>query len=89
MAMGATRGQVLRRILWDAVRLAVPGLVVGAVLAGAVAALMRAELLGLSPVDPVSFSAAVGVLLVLVLLASFVPARRASAIDPMSALRSE
>jgi len=68
MAMGATRGQVLRGVLWDAIRLAVPGLAVGALLAVAVAAAMRSELLGLSPVDPVSFSAAVGVLLMLVLL---------------------
>ncbi len=88
MAMGATRGQVLRRVLWDAIRLAVPGLAAGGLLAVAVATAMRSQLLGLSPVDPVSFSAAVGVLLMLVLLASFIPARRASAVDPLDALRS-
>jgi len=89
MAMGATRGQVLRRVLWDAVRLAIPGLVVGAILAGAVAAAMQSELLGLNPVDPVSFMAAAGVLLALVLVASLVPARRAAGVDPMVALRAE
>jgi predicted permease len=88
MAMGATRGQVLRGVLWDAIRLAVPGLAAGGLLAVAVATAMRSELLGLSPVDPVSFSAAVVALLMLVLLASFIPARRASAVDPLDALRS-
>jgi ABC-type antimicrobial peptide transport system permease subunit len=89
MAMGATREQVLRVVRKDAVRLAVPGLVVGALLAVGAAVTMQSMLFGLSPVDPVSFFSAVGVLLLVVLLASLVPARRASGIDPMDALRSE
>jgi predicted permease len=89
MAMGASRRRVLRGVLRDAVRLAVPGLMVGALLAGGVAAVSRSQLFGLSPLDPVSFGAAVGVLFLVVLLASLVPARRASGIHPMGALRQE
>jgi len=89
MAMGATRRRVLGTVLGDAFRLAAPGLVVGALAAGASASAMRSMLLGVSPVDPASFLGAGGVLLVVVLLASFVPARRASGIDPMEALRTE
>ncbi len=89
MAMGATRERVLRSVLGDAVRLAVPGLVVGGLLAVGTGAAMRSFLFGLSPVDPVSLGAAAGVLFLVVLVASLVPARRAARIDPMEALRSE
>ena len=50
---------------------------------------VRAEFLGLSPVDPVSFVSMVGLLFLVVLLACVAPARRASGIDPMRALRME
>jgi putative ABC transport system permease protein len=86
MAMGSTRDAVLREVFGDAVKLAVPGLAVGALLAVGGAALLRAELLGLGPADPISFLAATAVLLVVIVAASLVPARRASAIDPMTAL---
>jgi predicted permease len=89
MAIGATRAQVLGAVLRDAVRLAVPGLAVGALLAVGMAAAAGNILLGVSPADPVSLGSAAGLLLLVVLLASLVPARRASGIDPMVALRSE
>jgi len=89
MALGASRPQVLGTVLRDAVRLAVPGLVAGVLLAGLMGLGMRSTLLGVSPMDPISFGAAAGLLFMVVLLASLVPARRASAIDPMAALRSE
>jgi predicted permease len=89
MAIGATRAQVLGAVLRDAVRLTAPGLAVGAVLAVATAAAARSMLLGVSPVDPISLGSAAGVLLLVVTLASLVPAQRASGIDPMVALRSE
>jgi ABC-type lipoprotein release transport system permease subunit len=62
---------------------------VGALLAAALAAGMRSMLLGVAPLDAVSFCAAAGLLILIVLLASLVPARRASAVQPMEALRSE
>jgi len=89
MAIGATQGQVLWSVLRDGVRLAAPGLVVGALLAAALAAGMRSMLLGVAPLDVVAFFTAAGLLLLVVLLASLVPARRASAVQPMEALRSE
>jgi predicted permease len=89
MAIGATREQVLGAVMRDAVRLAVPGLAVGGLLAVGTAAAMRSMLLGVSPVDPISIGSAAGVLFLMVLLASLVPARRASRVDPMIALRSQ
>ena len=87
--MGATRGEILRRVLIDAVRLSAPGMVVGALLAATTAAAMRSMLLGLSPLDPLSFLGAAGILLVVVLVASLPPALRASGIEPVQALRSD
>ena len=89
MAVGATRKTVLQGVLGDTVRLALPGLVVGSLLAAGTAAVLRSELLGLGPMDPVSFLGSAAVLFVVVLLAGLVPARRAAAIHPMDALRKE
>jgi len=89
LAMGATREQVLGGVVRDAARLALPGLATGALLASGVGAAMGSMLLGVSPLDPVAYGLAAGLLLVVVLLASLVPARRASAIDPMVALRCQ
>ena len=89
MAMGATRGEILRKVLGDAVRLSAPGMIVGALLAAGTAAAMRSMLLGTSPLDPVSFLSAGGLLLLVVLLAGLVPALRASGIHPVEALRRE
>jgi predicted permease len=89
MTLGATRERVLKTVLKDAVRLALPGTVVGVLLALGMAAVMRSELFGLNPLDPVSFGLPLLVLLGVVLLASLVPARRASGIQPVDALRWE
>jgi predicted permease len=87
IAMGATRGVVIRSVFGDALRLAGPGLLVGGLLAAGTAAAMRSILLGLSPVDPVSFLSAGALLLLVVITASLAPALRASGIHPMVALR--
>jgi len=89
MALGASRRTVLVGTLWEGFRLASPGLLVGALLAGGCAAGFRAQLFGLSPVDPASFLGAGAALLAIILSASLVPARRASGIDPMEALRGD
>ena len=89
MALGATREGILRTVLGDALRLALPGLVVGGVLAIGAGFAIRSTLLGVSPMDAISFGSVIGILLLVVLLASIVPARRASGTDPMEALRCE
>ena len=89
IALGATRGAVVRGVFTDALRMAGPGLVLGGLIAIGTAAAMRSMLLGLSPVDPVSFVSAGALLLVVVVLSSLGPAIRASGIHPMEALRQE
>jgi predicted permease len=89
MAMGATRGAVLKKVLRDGVRLALPGLALGGLASAGMAVAVRAEFFGLSPIDPVAFVGAGGLLFAVVVLASLAPARRAAALDPMRALRME
>ncbi len=89
IALGATRGGVVRVVFRDALRMAVPGLMVGGLLAAGTAAALRSTLLGLSPLDPVAFLSAATVLLLMVVVASLGPALRASGIHPMEALRRE
>jgi ABC-type antimicrobial peptide transport system permease subunit len=89
MAMGATRGAVVRGVFGDALRMAGPGLVGGGLLAAGTAVALRSMLLGLSPVDPVSFFSVGALLLFVVIIASLAPALRASGIHPMEALRKE
>ncbi len=87
MALGADRGRVLREVVRDALDLALPGLVIGAVAAVILGRLLEAFLLGVSPLDVTAFTAVGCALLGVVLVASFVPARRAARVDPSEALR--
>ncbi|MBW3552618.1 MAG: ABC transporter permease [Gemmatimonadetes bacterium] len=89
LAIGARTAEVLRMVLLGGLRLAAPGLLVGAVAALALGQLLRGMLLGVSPADPVTFVGGAAVLLAAVALASWLPARRAAAVDPMEALRGE
>lgn len=79
----------MREVFKDGLRLAIPGLVVGGLLAVGSAVVTRSMLLRLSPLDPVSLGLPAAVLLLVVLAASLIPARRASRVDPMYALRYE
>jgi ABC-type antimicrobial peptide transport system permease subunit len=89
MALGARTGQVLQLVLKDGVVLASLGVIVGLAGAFALTRLFRSLLFEIQPTDVMTF-VSVAVLLVLVaLLASYIPARRASKIDPLTALRSE
>ena len=89
IAMGATQGQILRAVLRDAVRLAIPGMIAGGMAAAGVAAAMRSMLLGVEPLDPIALGAGTGALLLVVLLASQGPAVRASRVNAIDALRHE
>jgi predicted permease len=89
MALGAQPGQLLREVLGQGMLLAVLGLVLG--LAGAFwsARLMESLLFGSSARDPLTYGAVSLILFLAALAANFLPARRAAAIDPMTALRFE
>ena len=89
MALGATEHAILRLIVTQGLKLALFGVGVGVVAAFALGRLVSGLLFGVAATDPLTF-AAIAVLLVLVsLLASYIPARRAARIDPMISLRSE
>ena len=89
MAIGAQRSDVLRMVVGGGMKLALIGVVVG--LAGAVllARFVSTQLFGVTALDPASYGVTVGVLLAIAALACFVPARRASRVDPLVALRQE
>jgi ABC-type antimicrobial peptide transport system permease subunit len=89
MALGAQQKDVLRLILNSGVRLALIGAALG--VAGAVAAgqVIASLLFGVTPTDATTFAGVCLVLMISVLLASYVPAYRATKVDPMVALRYE
>ncbi|HTF26630.1 MAG TPA: FtsX-like permease family protein [Candidatus Limnocylindria bacterium] len=89
MALGAQRHDVLSLVLRNCAFLLAPGLLLGAVLSAAVAQAARAMLFGLKPTDPRVLVAAIVGLGLLALLACLLPARRATRIDPIVALRYE
>ena len=89
MALGATAADVRRQIVRDTLILASAGIAVGAVAAFALSRVIGSLLFATSATDPLTFTAMVGVLALVALAAAYVPARRASRIDPMRALRAE
>ena len=89
MALGAFGADVLRLVLREAFGLALAGVALGIAGALAVTRLMGALLFGVSPADPLVFTATVAGLGLIVLAAGYVPARRATRVDPMVALRHE
>jgi predicted permease len=89
MALGANAGQVLRMVLSGAMWMALLGIVIGAVAGFAATRALRQLLFGVSSADPLTFGVVAAVLAGVTLLASYIPARRATRIDPMIALRYE
>jgi macrolide transport system ATP-binding/permease protein len=89
MALGAQRGSVYRLILKEASWLAAVGVVLGAACSSAATDLMKSMLFGTSAWDLSTFAGVVAVLATASLLASYLPARRATRVDPMEALRHE
>src|SRR3984885_11444023 len=89
MALGAQREQVLRLMLGDGLRPALYGLVLGFAASVGAVRLIKSMLYGTRPLDPAIFAAVAATLLALGALTCLVPARGASRIDPMQALRTE
>ncbi len=88
MALGASAGQVQRHVMGRTVALVGAGIFIGAAGALILARLMASLLFQMEPADPAIFGGAVLVLLGVAVMAGYVPARRASRVDPMSALRT-
>ena len=88
MALGATPGRVQRNVIAKTLRLAAIGIGMGAAASLAVANLIGSMLFGTAPTDPITFVAMIVLLGAVAALAGYVPARRASRINPMVALRN-
>lgn len=89
MALGASPQEVLRLFVWGGLSLAVTGLAVGFAIALTSTRLLSGLLFGVKPSDPVTFVAVAILVCMVALLACFLPARRATRVDPMVALRYE
>jgi ABC-type antimicrobial peptide transport system permease subunit len=89
MALGATSGGVLRMVLARGLSVAMTGLSVGVAAAFGLTRWMESLLYGVSASDALTFTAASGVLLVVAAVACWLPARRASRVDPLVSLRME
>jgi putative ABC transport system permease protein len=89
MALGAAPADVLRLIFGQGGKLALTGIGIGLVASYLLTQFLRSLLYGVNPTDPLTFAAVATVLLVTVMLACWIPARRASRVDPIVALRAE
>jgi putative ABC transport system permease protein len=89
LALGARPGEALGLVLWHALRLVLSGICIGLVAALGVARVLRSLLSGVQSGSTLMVIGAAGLLIVVALLASYIPARRATKVDPMVALRHE
>jgi len=89
MALGADRRAVLAMVLRGAIKMALLGIAMGAIAATAATRVLKSLLFGVSASDPLTFGAVSAALVLVALLASYLPARRATHVDPMIALRCE
>jgi ABC-type antimicrobial peptide transport system permease subunit len=89
MALGATARDVGRLIVRQGLKLVLIGIVIGVVSALALQRVIGKLLFGISPTDPLTFTMIAFLLIGVALLACWIPARRATKVDPLTALRSE
>lgn len=89
MALGAPAGSVLRLVVGQGLKLVLAGVLLGLLGSFLLTRLMSSLLFGVSPTDPLTLATISLVLVVVALLASYIPARRAAKVDPLIALRSQ
>jgi predicted permease len=89
LALGAAPPRIVRFVLAEGLRLAIAGVVIGLVAALATGRLLRTLVVDVSPSNPWTLGAVTGVMLAVACLAAFLPARRASAVDPIGVLKAE
>jgi ABC-type antimicrobial peptide transport system permease subunit len=89
IVLGAGRADVLRLVLIEGAKMTAIGLLVGLVASFALTRLVANLLFGVSPTDPLTLAAVVLILAAVSLLACYIPALRATTVDPLIALRSE
>jgi ABC-type antimicrobial peptide transport system permease subunit len=89
MALGATQGAVRRLVLRQALALAATGVVIGLTIAALGSMVIQSLLFGVSALDPVTFAGACALFTAITLAATYVPMKRATAIEPVDALRAE
>jgi putative ABC transport system permease protein len=89
MALGATRGSVLGLVLGQGLRLTIVGLIAGLAAAMVLTRLLQAQLFNVRPTDPATLTVVTGFIGLVALIACYVPARRATRVDPMVTLREQ
>jgi putative ABC transport system permease protein len=89
MALGATRGNVMNKILGQGLRLTAIGLIVGVAAAFGLTRLLQAQLFNVEPTDPATMAAVSLFVALVAFIACYIPAARATRVDPMVVLRDE
>jgi predicted lysophospholipase L1 biosynthesis ABC-type transport system permease subunit len=89
MAVGATSSHILRGVVWDGARLAITGIGIGLIAASWITGALASMLFEVRPGDPVSFVVSTAVLMMVSIAAVYLPARRATRVDPIAVLRQE
>src|SRR5262249_17415051 len=89
MALGAQRGDLMRMVVWQGIALAAAGIALGIGAAIGIGHLLTKLLYGVKPEDPITLISVMLLLMIVAIVAASVPARRATTVDPMVALRCE